>query len=135
MTLLIKWAVMALALVVTSFLVGLVLPGGILLKTDGPGGWFGIFVGVALLALVNSTIGKVAKLLVLPLNCMTLGLASLAVNALLFWWVGTAGWGFEVNGFFAGLLGSILFSASNALLGIFLPDEEEKKSKSKKERG
>ena len=40
--------------------------------------------GVAILALLNATLGKILKLLTLPLNCLTLGLFSLVINAIIF---------------------------------------------------
>jgi putative membrane protein len=128
-TLIIKWAVMAVALVIAVTLTAMVFPADIRLKMANAGEIAGVFVGVALLALVNGTIGNILKLLVLPLNCLTLGLASLLINGLLFWWVGTAGWGFEVKTFLAGLVGSVLYSVAGALLGVFLPDEESSKNK------
>lgn len=123
--LILRWILAVIALVASAFLTGLVIPGGILLKIGDVSQALGLFVAVALLSLVNATLGKILKLLVLPLNCLTLGLLSVVINALLFWLVGSWGWSFEVNGFVPGLIGSILYSAANAVLAIFLPDEEK----------
>jgi len=123
--LLLRWILAVIALVVSSFLTNLVMPGGINLKMGDVSQALALFVAVALLALINATLGKALKLMVLPLNCLTLGLLSVLINALLFWQVGSWGWSFEVTGFLPGLLGSILYSAANAALGIFLPDEEK----------
>lgn len=123
--LLLRWILAVIALVVSSFLTNLVIPGGINLKMGDVPQALALFVAVALLSLINATLGKALKLMVLPLNCLTLGLLSVVINALLFWQVGSWGWSFEVTGFLPGLLGSILYSAANAALGIFLPDEEK----------
>lgn len=122
-----RWIIMVLAMVVASLLTNIVFANGITLKLDSVPSALGLFVGVGILALVNATIGSLLKLLFIPLNCMTLGLASLVINALLFWWVGSLGWGFHVNGFLPSLVGSILYSAANGVLGVFLPDDEAKK--------
>jgi putative membrane protein len=124
--LILKWVLAAVALAASVFLAGLVFSGKqIYVETNSVVEALGLFVGVVLLSLVNATLGKLLKLLVLPLNCLTLGLLSVVINGLLFWMVGSWGFGFIVTNFWAGLVGSVLYSALNALLGIFLPDEEK----------
>jgi putative membrane protein len=125
MKLIVRWILAVIALVVSAFLTNLVIQNGIVLKVGDVSAALGLFVAVALLALVNATLGKILKLLVLPLNCLTLGLLSIVINALLFWLVGSWGWNFEVKGFLPGLIGSVLYSAANAAFAIFLPDEEK----------
>jgi len=87
--LLLRWILAVIALVISSFLTSLVIPGGIILKVADVPQALGLFVAVVLLALINATLGKALKLLVLPLNCLTLGLVSVIINALLFWQVGS----------------------------------------------
>ncbi|MER3466731.1 MAG: hypothetical protein C4340_06430, partial [Armatimonadota bacterium] len=82
-----------------------------------------LFIGVAVLGLVNSTIGRIAKMVTLPLACLTFGLAWVLINALLFWWVGTFGLGFKVGDFGAALVGSVLMSVvGGALRGLAAPE-------------
>ena len=85
-----------------------------------------LFIGVAVLGLVNATIGSLLKLLTLPLNCLTLGIFSLVINAAMLMLVGTLGLGFRVDGFVSAFVGSILMSIASAILGNFLKDEEKK---------
>ncbi len=121
-----KWVLAAIALAASVFLAGLVFSGRqIYVETQSVGEVLGLFIGTALLSLVNATLGRLLKLLFLPLNCLTLGLLSVVINGLLFWMVGSWGFGFHVTTFWAGLVGSVLYSSLNALLGIFLPDEEK----------
>jgi putative membrane protein len=67
-------------------------------------------IAALILGLVNAIIRPVLVLLTLPVTVLTLGLFILVINALLFWFVGSFVKGFEVHGFIAGLIGSILFS-------------------------
>ncbi|MCS7301247.1 MAG: phage holin family protein [Fimbriimonadales bacterium] len=82
-----------------------------------------------LLGLVNALIRRVVKYALLPLNCLTLGVAGLLVNTLLFWAVfAFAPFNFRVGNFWAALYGSIVLGIINGLLsGVLLSDEKEKR--------
>lgn len=69
-----------------------------------------LFIGTGLLALVNGTIGRILKLLTLPLSCLTFGLFSLVINAFILLWVSSFGYGFVVDGFWSAFVGSLLLS-------------------------
>jgi len=62
------------------------------------------------LGLVNALIRPVLVLLTLPVTVLTLGLFIFVINGLLFWAVGNFVSGFHVAGFWAGVLGAIVFS-------------------------
>jgi putative membrane protein len=62
------------------------------------------------LGLVNAVIRPVLLLLTLPVTILTLGLFIFVINALLFWFVAEIVGGFQVAGFWAALVGSILYS-------------------------
>lgn len=125
-TILLKWAIMAASLFLSAWLTRLVLPG-FTVEVTSFGQAIGLFLGVAILALVNATIGKLLKLLLLPFNCLTLGLVGLVINAALFMAVGSLGIGFKVESFWAALVGSVLYSAIGAVLGVLVKDEDKKK--------
>ncbi|MBI5706788.1 MAG: phage holin family protein [Armatimonadetes bacterium] len=83
--------------------------------------------GVAVLALLNATLGNLLKFLTIPLNCLTLGLFSLVVNALVLMFAASLGLGYHLAGdemqkFLAAFVGSLLISFINGLLGSFLGD-------------
>jgi putative membrane protein len=122
--LLLKWILSAISLAISSALTGMLLQGQFTLEVKFPGILL-IFVAVALLALINATLGALLRLLLVPLNCLTLGLVGLVINAVLFWWVGNMGLGFEVTTFFAAFVGSILYSACGGVLQIFVKDEKK----------
>ena len=119
MALFLHWLVGAVALVISSLAArGLGL--NLTVDVDKP---LTLFIGVAVLGLVNSTIGRIAKMVTLPLACLTFGLAWVLINALLFWWVGTFGLGFKVGDFGAALVGSVLMSVvGGALRGLAAPE-------------
>lgn len=122
---LLRWILLVVSLVVASFLTGLLLPGQFEAKVGSVGDFLSLCVGVAVLSLVNATLGNLLKLVTIPLNCLTLGLVSLLINALMFLVVGNLGFGFHITTFFAALVGSVLYSAVNGVLGAFLPDKKD----------
>ncbi|HRD30640.1 MAG TPA: phage holin family protein [Fimbriimonadaceae bacterium] len=86
-----------------------------------------LFLGAGLLALVSAVLGPILKLMTLPLNCMTLGLFTLIINAGLFMLVGSWGIGFVVENFGSALLGSIIFAAINGILEkLFVKDDDKR---------
>lgn len=67
-------------------------------------------VAALVLGLVNAIIRPVLVLLTLPVTILTLGLFIFVINGLLFWLVGSFIEGFVVGGFWAAVLGALLFS-------------------------
>ena len=67
-------------------------------------------VAALVLGLVNAVLRPLLVLLTLPVTVLTLGFFIFVINGLLFWLVGTWIEGFAVAGFWAGVLGAILFS-------------------------
>lgn len=125
--LLIRWVVLALALLLASFLTRS-LNLGFHADASSFGAFLMLMLGVAILSLLNATLGKLLKLLTIPLNCLTLGLVSLVINAAMLQLAGQLGWGFRVDSFFAALVGSALLSIVNAVLGaILIPEDDAKK--------
>ena len=64
------------------------------------------------------------KIVTLPLSCLTFGLwaffLSFFVNTLVFYFVGTLKWGFEVSGFWPTAIGAVVMSLlSTVLTGLF----------------
>lgn len=81
--------------------------------------------GVALVfGAVNSVVAPLVKGLSACLIALTLGIALLVINALMLmltsWLSGVLGLGFEVDGFWPALWGSIVISIIGALLGGLL---------------
>lgn len=127
--LLLRWVLLAVAVVASAYIeeaLGL----GLRTSVQEGGSAYSLFVAVALLALINATLGKVLKFLTIPLNCLTLGFFSLVVNAFMLIIVANMNLGIELEGeglprFFSALVGSILISAINAMLGTFVGDKDK----------
>ena len=77
-------------------------------------------VAALVLGLINAVVRPVLVLLTLPVTILTLGLFIFVLNGLLFWAVGSWLEGFNVGGFWAGVLGAILFSIVSWLLSALV---------------
>ena len=74
----------------------------------------------AVLGLVNTVIRPVLVLLTLPVTVLTLGLFIFVINGLLFWMVASWLEGFDVAGFWSGVLGAIVYSLISWLLSALV---------------
>lgn len=79
-------------------------------------GFGAALIGALILGLVNGFVRPVMILLTLPLTIVTLGLFLFVVNALMFWLVAALVPGFQISGFGAALLGSLLLTVLNILI-------------------
>lgn len=100
LTLVARWIINAAALLLVAY----VYPG-VMVET-----FFAALIAALVLGLVNAVIRPVLLLLTLPVTILTLGLFIFVINALLFWFVAEVVQGFKVTGFWAAMIGSILFS-------------------------
>ena len=95
------WLALAIGIGLTAWL----LPG-----MDVNGGFFALLGIAAVFGLVNALLGRILKLLTLPLTVMTLGLFSLVINAVLLlltaWWLDRL----DVDGFVTALVATLLIS-------------------------
>ncbi|MFB3880016.1 MAG: phage holin family protein [Armatimonadota bacterium] len=118
MRLLLRWVLASVALLITVKIV----PG-----MELSGGWLGVFLATAALGLLNALampLVLLVKLVTLPLSCLTLGLwtllVSAIVNILIFQFVGALGWGFKVDGFLSAAIGALVMSVLTTVLsGLF----------------
>jgi len=100
----------------------IILSGAVWLTTQIVAGitvdplWVALIVG-ACLTLFNMFLKPVISVLTLPLNILTLGLFSLLINGLLFWYLGTIIRGFSVTTFTAAFVGALLVSILNWIIG------------------
>lgn len=79
--------------------------------------WYTALIVGACLAFINMIIKPIINILTLPITIVTLGLFSLVVNAVLFWFLSTLVKGFGVETFMAAFLGALLVSIVSWLLG------------------
>ncbi len=84
-------------------------------------GFLSALVAAYLLGIVNTIIRPILILLTLPLTLLTLGVFLLIINGLMLWLVSALVGGFNVNGFWGAVVGSILISLVSWILSWFLP--------------
>lgn len=108
--LLARWLVNAAALMLVAYLYS-----GVQVES-----WTAAIIAALVLGLVNAIVRPILVLLTLPVTLLTLGLFIFIINAGLFWFVAEVVHGFQVRGFGAALLGSILFSVITLITSALL---------------
>ena len=108
--LLVRWLVLALGVMIATK----VVPG---ISVDQNGTT--LLVVVLLLSFFNAILKPLLVLFTLPFILITMGLGVIVINALLFLLVGELVNGFQVEGFWAALLGSLVVSATNLVVSLF----------------
>jgi putative membrane protein len=99
MKLLIRWLISAAAI----FAVPYIVPGVTVTNV------YTALIAAAIIGLINILIRPLLLLLTLPITILTLGLFTLVINALMFWFASTIVKGFYVEGFVAAFLGALAF--------------------------
>lgn len=67
-------------------------------------------IAAAVIGLFNAVLRPILVVLTLPVTIVTLGLFLFVINALLFWAAASVLSGFQVSGFVAALVGSLIYS-------------------------
>ena len=126
MSVLLRWAISVLALVVTVYAAQALGIKGFQVA-PGSAGVIGVGIFVLALGIANAVLRPVVKMLTLPVTCLTFGLFSLVVNAFFFWLVGQFVPGFQVSGAVAPLFGSMVMGVVGGLLNNLLVSKRERK--------
>jgi putative membrane protein len=111
----VTWIVTAVSLIVTSFFV----PGVVIQTVTAA------VIAAMIFGLVNAIIKPLLILFTLPLTVLSLGLFLLVINAICFLLVGYFTPGFQVNGFFSALFGSIIVSIVVGLLNQLFDNKKD----------
>jgi putative membrane protein len=107
MRLLLKWLLSAAALLCVAYLYS-----GVQVTSFGAA-----LLAAFVIGLFNAVLRPVLVILTLPVTIVTVGLFLFVINALMFWAAAAVlGSGFQVHGFVAALVGSLLYS----LLGMVI---------------
>jgi putative membrane protein len=112
MRILVRWCINALALLAVAYLYSGVRVEGI----------FAALAAALVLGLVNAVIRPILIVLTLPVTLLTMGLFIFVINALLFWLVAEVVKGFNVTGFMAALIGSLMYSVISLLVSWLVTD-------------
>ena len=100
MHLLLRWIINAAALMLLPYVITAI-------RVDS---FVTALIAALFIGLINAVIRPLAILITLPVNILTLGLFTLVINALLFWFVGSVVSGFVVAGFWAAFFGALVVS-------------------------
>lgn len=97
----VRWLLLAAALLLVANVYG-----GVVIASFGSA-----MVAALVLGLLNTLVRPLLVLLTLPVTLLTLGLFLFVINALMFWAAASLLAGFDVTGFGAALVGSLIYSA------------------------
>ncbi len=110
MKIILQWLIVAGSVLATSYIVP-----GISVSS------FYIALIVALIwGIFSFSIKPILHILALPITILTLGLFSLVINGLLFWFISSFIKGFYVDGFISAILGALFVSITSFVLGKLL---------------
>ena len=108
--LLLKWLLSAAALLGVAYIYG-----GVSVASFGTA-----MFAAAIIGLLNMLVRPILVVLTIPITLLTLGLFLFVINALMFWAASGLIGGFHVNGFWAALLGSLIYSALGLVIDAVL---------------
>jgi putative membrane protein len=106
MKILVRWLLLAAALLLVAHLYP-----GVSVKSFGSA-----LVAAFVLGLFNTLVRPLLVLLTLPVTLLTLGLFLFVINALMFWASAAVLEGFDVDGFGAALIGSVIYSVCSVVI-------------------
>ena len=110
MRLVLKWLLSAVALLVVAYVYS-----GVQVNS-----FVSALIAAAIIGLLNAVVRPVLVILTLPVSIVTLGLFLFVINALMFWSASGLLNGFHVAGFWAALLGSLIYSALGLIIDAAL---------------
>ena len=110
MRLVLKWLLSAVALLVVAYVYS-----GVQVNS-----FVSALIAAAIIGLLNAVVRPVLVILTLPVSIVTLGLFLFVINALMFWSASGLLTGFHVAGFWAALLGSLIYSALGLIIDAAL---------------
>ena len=109
MKLIVRWMLLAAALLLVANLYG-----GVEVKSFGTA-----MVASLVIGLFNALLRPILVLLTLPVTVLTLGLFLFVINAVMFYAAASVlGSSFNVHGFFAALIGSLIYSLCGMVIDV-----------------
>jgi putative membrane protein len=108
MKLVTRWLLLAAALLLVAYLYP-----GVSVTSFGSA-----LIAAFVLGLLNTVVRPLLVLLTLPVTLLTLGLFLFVINALMFWAAASLLDGFNVSGFTAALIGSLIYSLCGMVIDV-----------------
>ncbi|MBD3359185.1 MAG: phage holin family protein [Candidatus Buchananbacteria bacterium] len=112
MYLILRWLINALVILAIAYILPDVTVSGI----------YAALIAALILGIINALLRPLLILLTLPVNVLTLGLFTLVINALLFWFASTIVEGFVVADFKAAFLGALIMWLASWFTNALLKD-------------
>jgi putative membrane protein len=106
--LIVRWLLLAAALLLVAYLYP-----GVTVASFGAA-----MIAALVLGLFNTIVRPLLVLLTLPVTLITLGLFLFVINALMFWAAAGVLSGFNVTGFAAALIGSLIYSLCGMVIDV-----------------
>lgn len=108
MKIIVRWLLLAAALLLVAYLYP-----GVTIKSFGSA-----MLAALVLGLFNTLLRPLLVLLTLPVTFVTLGLFLFVINALMFYFAASVLDGFQVSGFGAALIGSLIYSLCGMVIDV-----------------
>ena len=108
MKLLVRWILLAAALLLVAYVYD-----GVAITS-----FASALIAAFVLGLLNTIVRPLLVLLTLPVTLLTLGLFLFVINALMFWAAASLLPGFNVAGFTAALIGSVIYSLCGMVIDV-----------------
>ena len=108
MKIIVRWLLLAAALLLVAYLYP-----GVTITSFGSA-----LIAAFVLGLLNTLLRPILVLLTLPVTVITLGLFLFVINALMFYFAASLLDGFQVAGFVAALVGSLLYSLCGMVIDV-----------------
>lgn len=106
--LIVRWLLLAAALLLVAYLYP-----GVTVSSFGTA-----MIAAFVLGLLNTVVRPLLVLLTLPVTLLTLGLFLFVINALMFWAAASLLDSFDVSGFAAALIGSLIYSLCGMVIDV-----------------
>jgi len=110
--LLFRWLTTAVALWLTSLIVGGIEVDGVM----------PLLFAAVVLGIFNALLRPLVLLITIPINLLTLGLFTFVINGLMLKLTSDVVRGFSVRGFWSAVIGAVLLSAISFALNLFISD-------------
>lgn len=110
MYILLRWLINAVVILLMAYY----LPG------IAVSGFYAALIAALILGIINALIRPVLIILTLPVTILTLGLFTLVINALLFWFTSSIVEGFVVSGFWPAFWGALIMWVVAWLTSVIL---------------
>ena len=108
MKIIVRWLLLAAALLLVAHLYS-----GVVVTS-----FVSAMIAALVIGLFNALLRPILVLLTLPVTVITLGLFLFVINALMFYFAAMVLDGFQVNGFVAALIGSLIYSLCSMLIDV-----------------